>query len=456
MSPSALNPTTEVIKVVCLMSLEEMPRDVKALEERIIEKVQQSGREFYAAVFYAFQRRWLQERGGDYTAVRWRTINQVTPFGLIRLPVRVVRERGAQKGGYLSLSKALLKPKATRLLSPWVEKGVLEATTCSNYRPAAAELWRWVRVKVSAWLIWKCVQFHGARLCEQLERQWWPDRALPRKADVVVTEIDSTYLKAQRRGRAARGHPTAHFAIHLGLHYSGRERRYQKRGSCSVRLRSKRWILSTEPLSIFGRRLAWQRMRHFQPGFKEVLLSDGEEGLKWVREREFAQSQWLLDRWHIAQNVRTLVCDDEREHRRIMAAVWKSDSEAVLEALRTSPYRHTRPLEFNALFGYILGNRDGIDNWHAVASGLRRSLGRRLAPVRSGSGAIEKNIEVRIGRRFKRQGRSWSRNGAEHLAQLLWLQTHPTDWIHWWSKTALSRIKVNPGWPSCAPPITDN
>ena len=156
MSPSALNPTTEVIKVVCLMSLEEMPRDVKALEERIIEKVQQSGREFYAAVFYAFQRRWLQERGGDYTAVRWRTIDQVTPFGLIRLPVRVVRERGAQKGGYLSLSKALLKPKATRLLSPRVEKGVLEAATCSNYRPAAAELWRWVRVKVSAWLIWKC------------------------------------------------------------------------------------------------------------------------------------------------------------------------------------------------------------------------------------------------------------------------------------------------------------
>ena len=91
------------------------------------------------------------------------------------------------------------------------------------------------------------------------------------------------------------------------------------------------------------------------------------EGLKWVREREFAQSHWLLDRWHIAQNVRTLVCDDEREHRRIMAAVWKSDSEAVLKALRTSPYRHTRPLEFNALFGYILGNRDGIDNWHAVA-----------------------------------------------------------------------------------------
>ncbi len=438
------------------MSLSEMPCDVKALEQRIIERVHQSGREFYAAVFGAFQQRWLQERRADYTAVRWREIDQVTPFGLIRLPVRVVRERGLHQGGYLTLSKALLLPKATRLLSPWIEKRALEAATSSNYRPAAAELWRWARVKVSAWLIWRCVQFHGARLCEQLDRQWWPDRAQPRKADVVVTEIDSTYLKAQQRGRAARGHFTAHFPIHLGLHYSGRERRYQKRGSCSVRLRNKRWILSTEPLSIFGRRLAWQRMRHFQAGFLEVLLSDGDEGLKWVREREFAQSHWLLDRWHIAQNVRTLVCDDEREYRRIMAAVWKSNSEAVLEALGTSPYRDTRPLEFNAFFGYILGNRDGIDNWHVIAPMLRRSLGRRLAPVRSGSGAIEKNIEVRINRRFKRQGRSWTRHGAEHLVQLLWLQTHPADWIHWWGKTALTRTKINPGWPPSAPPSTDN
>jgi Uncharacterised protein family (UPF0236) len=448
MSPSACKKTTEVISVVCSLSLSELAPDVKALEEQIIQRVHQSGREFYAAVFAAFQGRWIAQRRSRYRCQRWRAINQITPFGLIRLPVRVVRSRA--DGGYLTLSK-LLAPKATRLLSPLVEKHALEAATLSNYRPAAAELRRWLRVKVSAWLIWRCVQFHGAKLCEQLDRQWWPDRAQPLKAGVVVTEIDSTYLKAQRRGRAA-DQATAHFPIHLGLHYSGRERRYQKRGSSSVRLANKRWILSTRPLSIFGRRLAWQRMRHFQRAICEVLLSDGDEGLKWVREKEFAPSHWLLDRWHIAQKVRTLVCDDQGEHRRIMAAVWKSDSEAVLEALRTSPCRQTRPLEFNTLFGYILGNRDGIDNWHNIAPWLRRSLGRRLAPVRSGSGAIEKNIEVSINRRFKRQGRSWSRHGAEHLAQLLWLQTHPIDWTHWWRKTALAKTKINPGWPSSPRP----
>jgi hypothetical protein len=401
--------------------------------------------------FGAFQQRWLQEQRVDYTAVRWRRIDQVTPFGLIRLPVRVVRERGRAKGGYHTLSKALLQPKATRLLSPWVEKRVLEAATGLNYRPAAAELLRWLRVRVSAWLLWRTVQFYGAKLCGQLERGWWPDRARAVPAKVVITEMDSTYLKRQQRSRTG-SEPVTHFPMHFGLHYSGRLRRYKKRGSRAVRLQNKRWILSSERMGIFGRRLAWQRLRHFERGARAIVLSDGDEGLEWVREREFPEATWLLDRWHIAQNLRAFCCDDQREQKRIMEKVWKSDSEAVLEALRSNPYRDSRPQEFNALFGYILGNRDGIDNWHLLPTALRRSFGRRLAPVRSGSGVIEKNIEVRIGRRFKRQGRSWSRHGAEHLAQLLWLQAHPADWTHWWAKTALSKVRVNPGWPSCAPP----
>jgi hypothetical protein len=72
--------------------------------------------------------------------------------------------------------------------------------------------------------------------------------------------------------------------------------------------------------------------------------------------------------------------------------------------------------------------------------------------VRSGSGVIEKNIEVQIARRFKRQGRSWTRTGAEHLLQLCWLQSAPRNWTHWWQKTALAKTKVNPGWPSSPRP----
>jgi Uncharacterised protein family (UPF0236) len=158
-----------------------------------------------------------------------------------------------------------------------------------------------------------------------------------------------------------------------------------------------------------------------------------------------------LDRWHVARSVRELTGTDQNQYQRIMRPVWKADSEAVLEALRESSLQQSRPEHFHALFGYLLGNRDGIDNWRLIPARLRRTIGRNIAPVRAGSGVIEKNIGVHINRRFKRQGRSWTRPGAEHLAQLLWLQAHPADWTHWWSKTALSKTRVNPGWPSCAP-----
>lgn len=450
MSPSSVE-TTPVVSVVCCLSLEQLAPDFKSLEAQIVAKVEESGREFYAQVVRAFQEKWLEQARREWSAVRWRTIAQVTPFGLLRLPVRVVRRR--RDGRYLTLSKVLLAPKATRLLSPAIEKRALEAVRERNYRPAARELSRWLRSQVSAWLVWKCVQFHGARLCAQLESQWWPDRvpARPPRTSVVVTEMDSTYLKAQQRGRA-RHLPVGHFPIHLGLQYTGRKRRYQKRASTAVTLQNKRWIASAQSLPLFGRRVAWQRMRHYGQASQEVILSDGDEGLERVREAEFPHALWLLDRWHIARAVRDFTGADQLAYERIMRPVWRSDSEAVLEALRASGLRETRPEQFHTLFGYLLGNRDGIDNWHQIPRRLRRSVGRQIAPVRSGSGVIEKNIEVQIARRFKRQGRSWTRRGAEYLLQLCWLQTNQGNWTHWWQKTALAKTKINPGWPSSPRP----
>ena len=106
-----------------------------------------------------------------------------------------------------------------------------------------------------------------------------------------------------------------------------------------------------------------------------MILSDGDEGLERVHEAEFPQALWLLDRWHISQAMRDLTPDDEAHYRRLMQSVWQADSEAVLEALRQSPLRESRPQPFHALFGYMLGNREAIDNWRLVPATLRRSIG---------------------------------------------------------------------------------
>jgi Uncharacterised protein family (UPF0236) len=276
--------------------------------------------------------------------------------------------------------------------------------------------------------------------------------ALPPRTSVVVTEMDSTYIKVQQRGRAAHL-PVDHFPMHLGLQYTGRKRRYQKRGSTAVSLQNKRWIASARSLSLFGRRVAWQRVRHYGKASQEVILSDGDEGLERLREAEFAHATCLLDRWHIARGVRDFTGGDHPEYERIMRAVWRSDSEAVLEVLRASALRESRHEQFHTLFGYLLGNRDGIDNWHQIPRHLRRSA--RPSDRSRALGQQRDREEHRSADRPPLQapgpqlGPGAAPNTSSRSAGCKAIRVTRT---HWWQKTALAKTKVNPGWPSSPRP----
>jgi len=410
---------------------------VNDLERAIVEATRTAGRQLYAQGFAAFQSAWLQARSDHFTAQRWRSIHWLTPFGPLALPVRVVREKAS--GHYFTLSKVFWRHKATRLLSPALEEQAVAEAVVQNYRPAARSLSRWIGQRLGHWLVWACVQFHGARRLLELEKLS-PPPAPPMHVPVLVSEVDSTWLKAQVRQR--RG-PLRHFPVHLGLHYTGRLRRYQARGSLSVRLHPKTLSASTAPLARFGKEFQRQAARRYQPQH-HVLLSDGDEGLERLRETHFPRATWLLDRWHIAQAVRSFVANHQTEYHRIMIPIWRADSEAALAALRTSALRHQRPKEFRELFGYLLGNREGIDNWASLPAAWRRSVGRAAATVKCGSGAVEKNIEVEINRRFKRQGRSWNRLRAERLLQLKLLSADQPCWTDWWKAKPKFITKPNP------------
>ena len=422
--------------------------DVKELEEALIRKGQEAARAMYREGMAAMQAAWLEAHADRYQAIRWRERGFVTPFGLVNVPVRVVRERGVDGGGYHSVMKVMRGGLATRDLSPAVERAALEAAPEQNYRPAARTLSRWTGHAVSHWLVWKCVQYYGEKLCRQEDRDWWPDPPLQCQPQVVVTELDSAFLRAQRRG--ALSHHAQHFPMHIGVQYTGRERRPgQHRGD--VRLTDKTLVIGTGAIGIFGRRVRRCRDRHYgTSGFLPILLSDGDEGLKNVREREFDSAFWLLDRWHIAEQVRAYVGQDQEAFRAIMAGVYAADSEAALEALRLSdPRRQQRRwADFRALFGYLLGNRDGIDAWRNIPACFRRAHGSVPAAVRAGSGAIEKHVELHINRRFKWHGRSWNPSRANRLAQLAWLQRQPAAWNRWWNAVCLSTVRVNPSWAS--------
>jgi hypothetical protein len=231
------------------------------------------------------------------------------------------------------------------------------------------------------------VRYYGARRLLELEKLF-PPSGRRMGVPVLISEVDSTWLKAQRRNRPVVS--VRHFPVHLGLHYTGRVRRYAARGSPSARLQNKALPASAVLLAQFGRRFQWEGPRRFHAP-RHIILSDGNVKGGNGCARCFPQAMWLLDHWHIARAVRDSAANDQAEYQRLMVPVWQADSEAVLEALRTGRLRYQRPKAFHELFGYVLGNREGIDAWKSVPAALRRSTGRAAAVVKCGSGAVEKH-----------------------------------------------------------------
>lgn len=53
-----------------------------------------------------------------------------------------------------------------------------------------------------------------------------------------------------------------------------------------------------------------------------------------------------------------------------------------------------------------------------------------------GSAAVEKNIELVIGRRFKKRGMSWSGAGANNVLKLRIHRQDRAAWEAWWQRRA--------------------
>jgi len=81
------------------------------------------------------------------------------------------------------------------------------------------------------------------------------------------------------------------------------------------------------------------------------------------------------------------------------------------------------------LVTYIENNRDGLYG----SRSLRDKVETKRVLVCS-TGAMEKNIDVVIGRRFKKHGMRWTTEGANNLLKLRMLWYNKIDWEAFWTK----------------------
>lgn len=80
---------------------------------------------------------------------------------------------------------------------------------------------------------------------------------------------------------------------------------------------------------------------------------------------------------------------------------------------------------------------------HCMALGLE-DKGETKKVLVSSFGAIEKNTDVVIGRRFKGQGMSWTKQGANNLLKPRILRYDKDDWEGFWERQKLAGVSFSP------------
>ena len=91
------------------------------------------------------------------------------------------------------------------------------------------------------------------------------------------------------------------------------------------------------------------------------------------------------------------------------------------------------------LVTYIENNRDGLYG----SRSLRDKVEAKSVLVCS-TGAMEKNIETVIGRRFKKHGMSWTTKGVNNPLKLRTLWYNKIDWEAFWRKQSSCGVSFPP------------
>jgi len=408
------------IEVVVSMTVSEEDFDVNRLEEGVRQVRDRAGRELFVRALAALDEMALASHPG---AARQRRVERHLDTTLGH--VVFTRWRVQSQGGSTCLLDRLLGlPRRTRV-SPAVQKRGGELAARLTYREAATVLSQELGTPLRAASVHRWVQQLGAAVevrelaagAEQTSA-WGPVSAPGR--EVVVAEIDDTPVRSQQPGESK-------IFLKLGIAYSekrriGRQDRWE--------LADKLVYGGAEPPEEFAERfyarvapeLDIEQARHV------LVKGDGAEWIHQVAEHIFPRHVFQLDRWHLLDRLARLCGHAPQLWRRLRQWVFQGRVTSLLCSLRQMVGADAQSEQARQeLVAYVAQHAQAItavDRLRPqVSVGARRLL-------THGTGAMEKNIEVFIGRRFKRWGMRWTRAGAHRLLKLrLWIHRCGQTWF---------------------------
>lgn len=411
---------TATIEVVVRLTISEEDFDVNRLEERVRAARNEAGRELFTRALQALEEEAVSAHPG---VVRPRRVERHldTTLG----PIVFARWRVKWEGRTTCLLDRLLGLARHSRVSPAVKKRASELARRMTYREASAVLGEEMGTPVSAQSGHSWVQPLGAAIAERelipVSAPAAPSAPLPRR-EVVVAEWDDTLVRSQEKGKA-------HFSMKLGIGYSQK----QRQGPQRWKLTDKVVYGGVEEPENFAARFSARMEESLQveEAAHVVVKGDGAEWICQGAEQVFPGHVFQLDRWSRPaglDRIAQFAGSQPRLWKRLRTWVFQGRVSALIRSLRQLVGADARSeAARQELRGYVTRHAQAITAVHR----LRPLVSPQARPLLThGTGAMEKNSEVLIARRFKRWGMRWTRRGAHHLLKLRrWIARCGKSWF---------------------------
>ena len=249
--------------------------------------------------------------------------------------------------------------------------------------------------------------------------------------------MDATMLHSQEKDRKK-------LTVKLGVMYSGKELESETAKYKRYRLKEKTLYGGIEEPDEFGEKLylkgeeklCLSKARH------QLVLGDGDAWIKNIAQGPYFMATYQLDWRHLMVKIHQTFSDQPKLVSELIDYLYSGQDEKMLSTVKLARLLcddRDKNQKIADLATYIESNRDGLYG----SRSLRDSVEAKMVLVCS-TGAMEKNIDTVIDRRFKRHGQSWTNEGVNNLLKLRTLWYNKSDWDAFWSRQQSCRVSFSP------------
>lgn len=427
------------VEYLVRISLPDEGWDVNMLEEACWKATREASQNLFISALEQRDEQVMALTTGEKKGKvpRWLT----TRFGY--LCSRREKVHGDNTEGSYPLDKTIgLQPR--QRATQWVQMRGCELATGNTYRPAAELLSAEIGDEVSHGAVWSGVQKSGQALRREEDQR---REAVfeygevfegdGEEREIVVTEMDATMLHSQEKDRKK-------LTVKLGVMYSGKELESDTAKYKRYRLKEKTLYAGIEDPDEFGEKLylKGEEKLCLSKAKHQLVLGDGDQWIKNIAQGPYFMAIYQLDWRHLTVKIQQTFSDQPKLTSELVDYLYSGQGEKMLATVKLAGLLcddRDKSQRIADLATYIESNQDGLYG----SRSLRDRVEDKTVLV-SSTGAMEKNIDTVIDRRFKRHGQSWTTKGVNNLLKLRTLRFNKSDWDTFWSRHQSCGVSFSP------------